>query len=322
MLNSVINSIVLVKYNVEGKKLNTFLLKAQTTNDAKWAQGYSGIWKPFDFGSCRLEISGDMIAAYFARQMFMAPDGLNHQASYGFILNKETFERLSGNGAGNLVMPSAGHSFNQFVLPIDGGFVFVDQGDVTPRAFAFEKVIKGYSNNHIDSFKFKQGTVYQNTFSDLGGLSKTSNGYIFAGTYENTTDSGSGDVNGSRNLFIITINQDLSTVSPPVYITNYTDKDTGTAVHPKIILINDNKYLLLWEKYNIKTKIPTAYMVTVDENGKVLDYAKELPNTILNANDILRYNPKTDLVHWAVSQGSHTVVLYSLDANIPVNVAP
>lgn len=306
-------SIKLIKYDAAGNKINTFDLQAQTY-DEKWAKGYSGVYKPFQAGSCRLEISGDKISAYFARLMFKASDGLNHQASYGFILNKDDFKRLSGKGEDIQMMPSAGHSFNQFILPIDEGFVFVDQGDVTPRAFAFEKVTNG-TNAKINSFEFKQADTYQNTFSDLGGLAKTPNGYIFVGTYENTTTIGTNSVNGSRNLFTLTLDENLSKVSDPVYITSYIDEHTETAVHPKLVQIYDNKYLLLWEKYNTKTKTQTSYMGVIDRNGKLLGDVTELPNTILNANDVMRYNPKTGFVHWAVSQGSDTIVLYSLDIN-------
>lgn len=317
-------SIAIVKYDKNGKVLNKYLMPAQTS-DEKWSKGYSGVMQPFD-EACRLEISGDMIAIYFGKSCFIAPDGKNHQSSYGFILNKDTFARLSGSNSGDMIMTSAGHSFNQIILPIDNGFVFVDQGDYNPRSFVVEKVVKGSDNTRLLAFDFKQSYIYQLTYSDLGGLAKTSDGYILAGTYENTTKEGSAEVNGSRNLFIVTMDENLSTVTKPVYLTNYTDTDTETAVHPKIVQIGDNKYLLLWEMYNTNTERQTAYMAIIDKNGKQLESIKELPHAVLNAMDMLQYNPKTGYVHWAVNQGQNTVLLYSLNpsskiiSSIPANL--
>ena len=89
------------------------------------------IREPFAAGTCRVELSGSMLAVYFARQMF---DG--HQASYGFILDKDTFERVDTGAATNAQrtgsrsqMPYVSHSFNQFILPIEGGFLFADHVD-------------------------------------------------------------------------------------------------------------------------------------------------------------------------------------------------
>ncbi len=309
-------SVAIVKYDKDGKKLNKYLMQAQTF-DEKWSKSYTGVMQPFD-EACRLEISGDMIAVYFGKSGFVAPDGYHHQSSYGFILNKETFARQSGRDTGNIIMPSASHSFNQIILPINNGFVFVDQGDYNPRSFVVEKVVIGSDNARISAFDFKSSYIYQLTYSDLGGLAKTSEGYILAGTYENTTKDGSAEVNGSRNLFVVTMDESLTAVSKPIYLTNYTDTDTETAVHPKMVQIGDNKYLLLWEKYNSNTELQTTYMATIDKNGKVLDSIKELPHAVLNAMDMLQYNPITGYVHWAVNQGQNTVLLYSLDPNSKV----
>ena len=155
-------SIAIVKYDKDGKKINKYLMQAQTY-DEKWAKGYSGVMQPFVCGACRLEISGDMIAVYFGESGFVAPDGKNHQASYGFILNKDTFTRLSSRAAGDMIMPSASHSYNQFILPVDNGFVFVDQGDYNPRSFVVEKVIEGSDNARLYAFDFKQSYIYQFT---------------------------------------------------------------------------------------------------------------------------------------------------------------
>ena len=118
-------------------------------------------------------------------------------------------ERIAG-----LRMPSAGHSFNQFILPIKDGFMFVDHGDVGPRGFAFSTVTN-FESKSINSFSFKQGQTYQYTFAEMGGITETNSGYIFVGTYENSNRVESNH-NDARNVFLITIDKALSHVSAPI----------------------------------------------------------------------------------------------------------
>ena len=125
-------NMALVKYDNDGNKLKTMKLAANPQNSL------DGMRNPFSAGSCRLALSGSMLAVYFARQMFNG-----HQASYGFIVDKDTFERVDRGAAtnaessGNSQIPYVSHSFNQFILPVDNGFIFADQGDVYPRCFGF-----------------------------------------------------------------------------------------------------------------------------------------------------------------------------------------
>ena len=320
-------NMVLVKYSASGGKLKEFWLEAQTTDEFYW-----GVKIPFDAGSCKMEISGDMIAVYFARKMFKASDGLNHQASYGFILNLETFERPAGTNA--IKIPYSSHSFNQFILPVDSGFVFADHGDGYPRAFAFELVdnkneFEDYwlwkENKQIASFRFAGESGENYTGAEMGGLAKTPGGYMFVGTYDKKNSA----VAGSRNLFLLIINENLSEISDPIWITNYADKNAENAVSPKIVQIDAAKYLLLWEVYDregdawwIDAKATKTFMAVVDDKGKIITPAKEIPDIPLNGFDVLRHNPKTGLVHWATSGENGAIHLHSLDPLEKLNCAP
>jgi len=183
-------NIALVRYSPSGQKQREFRLEA---NPGGSPYG-RGVMLPLRFGTCQLEISGNMIAVYFGREMFKTPDGLNHQASFGFILDINTFNLLTGEDEDTLKIPYVSHSFNQFVLPVNDGFMFVDHGDGYPRAFAFEKVTRGQGreNKKIRSFTFKSGKLIpsnffgikgvvgdNNTYAEMGSLAKTPNGYLF-----------------------------------------------------------------------------------------------------------------------------------------------
>ena len=301
-------SMILVKYDREGEKIKTYKLKANPPSS------FDGVKNPFYAGSCRLELSGSMIAVYFARQMFNG-----HQASYGFILDKDTFERVDRGAAtndnrdgGNSQMPYVSHSFNQYILPVDNGFIFTDQGDVYPRGFDFTLFQKGKYTKRLKAFTFKKGKTYQYTFAQLGGLAKTSGGYIFAGTYEKNTITSNERHNDSRNLFVLTIDDDFTVCSKPIWITGYTDKNNENAANPKIASLEGGRYLLMWE-YMTSYDYKTTFMQVIDESGNLLGDMVELPGIRLNINDALRYNRHNGKVYWAVNDGNKSIIVYALE---------
>ncbi|MHC6203370.1 leucine-rich repeat domain-containing protein [Breznakiellaceae bacterium SP9] len=314
-------NMAVVKYNSAGTRLLAYRLKAFPD------KSMDGIVTPFDAGTCRLEVSGSMIAVYFARLMFSG-----HQASYGFVLDSSTFERLDKGAVtnptmgGTSMMPYVSHSFNQFILPINDGFLFADHGDAYPRGFAFARFIAGGDTKRLSAFKFDGGVGQNGTFAELGALAKTSSGYIFAGSYGK-------NANNPRNLLILTLDNNLSAVSAPKYITDYTKEDGHTA-HPKITALGEGRYLLLWERCSFTTQSPnqvsggnqTGYQMTyallVDEEGNALSAVQELPRVRLNMNDTLRYNPQNQAVYWAINDGKQSIGIYAFPtASIPISAA-
>ena len=310
--NRNVENMAMVKYNRGGGKINTYKLKANPSNS------FSGIRIPFDAGTCRLELSGSMLAVYFAREMFNG-----HQASYGFVLDKDNFTRIDTGAAtnderigGNTQMPYSSHSFNQFILPIDNGFLFADHGDAYPRSFTFAKFIRGSNTRRVHAFKFPGSTGANPTYAQMGSLDKTSTGYIFSGTYGRAREN-------PRNLFILTFDEDMNACSNPVYLTNYT-RDDGHAGHPKMVSLNDGRYLLLWEKFSYSTQAAnllaggttgylSTYMMIINESGEILSEPKELKDNRLNMNDTLRYNPRNGKAYWAINNGDRSITVFSLE---------
>jgi hypothetical protein len=306
-------NMAMVKCDKNGIKTKSFKLKAKSNGRVDM----DGIKIPFDAGTCRLELSGSMLAVYFAREMFSG-----HQASFGFVLDKDTFRRIDIGAVTNpsngksLEMPYVSHSFNQFILPVENGFIFADHGDAYPRCFTFSHFQTDGGLIRLQAFKFP-GQVGQNaTYAEMGGLAKTSRGYIFSGAYGR-------DINTARNVLILTFDTNLSRCSAPVNITSYT-KDDGHAGHPKIVALDTGRYLLLWEKFRFSTQAanlvgqdPTGYqstyMLTIDENGKALSEIQELKGVRLNINDVLQYNPQNEKVYWAINNSSKSITVYALD---------
>jgi len=315
--NRTAENMAMVKYDRNGEKINVYKLNADPPNN------FGGIRVPYDAATCRLELSGSMLAVYLSRERF---DG--HQASYGFVLDKDTFERIDRGHAyyytngkyptGHNLISFSGHSLNQFVLPIEGGFIFADHGDAYPRAFTFGKFLNGSNTVRLNAFRFPGSTGANATYAEMGGLAKTSSGYIFAGVYGR-------ERNSPRNLFILTFDENLTRCSNPVYLTNYTRTD-GHAGHPKIVSLNDGRYLLLWEKFsystqaaNIVTGVDTGYVSTfaliINENGAAVSEAKEFKEVRLNMNDTLRYNPLNGCAYWALNDSRNLIAVYALDVS-------
>ena len=304
-------NMAMVKYSPQGDKLNEYRLIASPPNS------FSGVRVPFNAGTSRLELSGSMLAVYFSREMF---DG--HQASYGFVLDKDTFERVDTGAATNAnrtgsisQMPYVSHSFNQFILPIEGGFVFADHGDAYPRSFTFARFLRGYQSRRVHAFVFPGSLGANPTYAGMGGLAKTQNGYIFAGTYGRI-------LNNPRDLFVLTIDEEMERCSDPIYLTRYT-RDEGHAGHPKLVELDEGRYLLLWELFSFSTqpanqinRAPSGYrstfMAVVDERGSLLSDKKELPGLRLNMNDVLRYNRHNGKVYWTINDTGNSITVYAL----------
>ncbi|MDR2158905.1 MAG: hypothetical protein LBP23_02430 [Treponema sp.] len=304
-------NMAMVKRGREGEKIKVYKLKANAP------KSMDGIRVPFDAGTCRLELSGSLLAVYFAREMFSG-----HQASYGFVLDKDTFERIDRGAAthprmgDNTQMPYVSHSFNQFILPCEGGFLFADHGDAYPRCFTFAKFQNGSNTKRLDAFKFP-GQIGQNaTYAEMGGLAKTQEGGMFAGTYGKAA-------NASRNVFVLFLDENLSSCTAPVWLTAYSKED-GHAGHPKIAALDAGRYLLLWERYAFSTQPanrvgqgPTGYvsthMLVINEKGEPLSDTGEMQGVRLNINDTLRYNRRNGKVYWAVTGSNKSVTLYALD---------
>jgi len=314
-------NMALVKYSPEGEKTGAYKLKAQAANS------FGGIRVPFDAGTCRIELSSSMLAVYFSREMFNG-----HQASYGFVLDKDLLIRIDKGASthpdivGDTQMPYSSHSFNQFILPVDGGFLFADHGDSYPRCFAFAKFTHRSNTRsntiRLDAFRFSGGIGVYPTYAQMGGLTKTSSGYIFAGTY-------GGGINNARNLFVLTFDENLGACSDPKYLTGYTIDD-GHAGHPKIVSLENGHYLVLWEKFGFSTqsatadvKEPTEYLSTfalvINEKGEPLCEPKHIDGVRLNMNDTLRYNPHNKRVYWAINDTDESITLYALNTALIQN---
>jgi formylglycine-generating enzyme required for sulfatase activity len=306
------NNMAMVKYDKNGKKTKTFYLVSDDP------ESFGGVKIPFAASTCRLEISGSILAVYFGRDMFAGNDGLSHQASYGFVLNKDTFKRLDAGTPITLdpnKIPFVSHSFDQFILPVDNGFIFADLGDANPRSFTFARFKYGEQTQALGTFRFP-GTWGDNSlFSQLGGVAKTSTGYIFTGTTPNEpwdVDVYQKIKYHARNLLIITIKENFTASNPPVKITSFSNIDessgaTTYAAYPKIVDLGGGMYLLLWEEELVfwekivRVGFQGLFMQIIDETGEKLSDKIKIEGARIGKHDIPRYNSRNGFVYWSTN---------------------
>jgi hypothetical protein len=124
-------------------------------------------------------------------------------------------------------------------------------------------------------------------------------------------------------LFVLTFDEELTKCSNPIYLTKYARQD-GHAGHPKIVSLEDGRYLLLWERFSFSTQGantlaggPTGYLSTfalvINESGEAVSDAQELEGIRLNVNDTLRYNRHNKKVYWAINDSDRSITVYALD---------
>ncbi|MDR1638488.1 MAG: leucine-rich repeat protein [Clostridiales bacterium] len=311
-------SFMIVKYGPAGNELLTFNKTAMDTTSES-PDGFASVKAAFTAGFCRLEISGDKIAAHFSRLMLAdKPGDVNHQASTAVVLDKNTFEWLSsaerrhmdlaGTNLEKRHIPYSSHSFDQFLLPINNGhFMYVDRGDAYPRAFKFTS-----SSRAIESFSFFGETGDNNTFSELGGLAASTSGFVLVGSYEEGRPAST-----VKKLLALVLDKALLSVSNPIWLPNSANSSGKGVESPKITQIGENKYLVMWMSGT------DTYSMIIDEKGNVTSPEKKLATGVsLNTQDVLRYNTATGLVHWTVSASSNALRLYSYDPVAQVIVDP
>lgn len=300
-------NIAIVKYDCKGRKQG----KASYTSGEMYLAGTK---EPFLAGSASMAISGNILAAHFARVMFKTDDGINHQSSTVLYADINTMSPVEWP------IPYASHSLDQYIIPVSGGgFALADRGDGFPRAFVLSRVTP-VSLHTFESFHFSECETYQLTHSELGGLAETDAGYILAGssikrlTYDPLPDT----VTLPRNIFIQIIKKNFmhhekdgdklaskGVIRTPdgygrtsglksggkshflpeditdygvVWLTDYSGDESAT--NPKIVKLEHDACAILWEKFIGRNPAGTYYAI-VDGTGNIIRTPTLIPNAEL-----------------------------------------
>ncbi len=290
-------NMVLVKYDKNGNKVGECYFNEPPYDGL-------GVKKPIYYG-CKMDISDNKLLIYFGCGTYRDDNNINHNSSCAALFDLNTLTNITKNmSIKNLF---AKNSFDREIFSEPGGFVIIDRVASYPRAFKLSKFSDGILKS-MDIFPFKGDILDDNTFSQLGGIIKTFDGYMIVGTYENEENS----EDTPRNIFVQTISSDLSIKSDPFYLTNYSDKHIENAANSKIVQVESNKNILLWEVMDDAGIYKGTYIASVNDNGKIQDGVKRLKDCRLNIYDKPIYNSHLNKIYWAVNS-NNSIIIYELD---------
>ncbi len=335
--------ITVVQYSSEGKELKKLSytgIETSVFND----KGY-GTKEPFNFGNCDVLIdSKGILVCRYGRVMYN-----KHQSSHTLYIDTNTMTKLK------YLSPYTSHSIGQKVIATsDGSYLMVDRGDAFDRGYQVHKVNQYtkdiWSIPNFISFHFRNGYIYQTTYSVLGGLAECSNGYALSGVSEKTLSyetASDPNYNESRNLFLQVFSKNFTSNSSNqanvqllsgdtrkaegtfvdttggceagavdygvLWLTNYTGN--YYASNPKMISIGNDQLLFMWEKKlysrdDYDHYITSCYMV-VSSTGEIVIPETELQDVYLTTFGEPTY--KDGYVYWTTSDGkSKKLVMHRL----------
>ncbi len=251
------------------EELSTTEVYRLTKYDKNWNRISSvGVYNanttvPFDAGSARMVMYGNILIIHTSHEMYTYSDGYNHQANITFSINTSTMKLIKCKSSiSNSATGYVSHSFNQFIQLDGKNIVTVDHGDAHPRSIALIK-----HSSDASTGEFGSGCTVKNilnipgdngdnyTGASVGGFEISSSSYLIAG---NTVAQDDNYYNNStRNIFVASLTGSTTKLNQ---ITNYAEGE-ATASTPHFVKIATDKYMLMWSRSN------TVYYTTIDANG-------------------------------------------------------
>lgn len=273
----------------------------------KGGESYTTV--PFDAAAGRMAENGDMLVFHTSRERYTTEDGVNHQSQLTIMVDTSKMKVI--NYLGPFQSNHVSHSFDQYVLFDGNNQVLLDHGDAYPRSIVLHKG-NGTSYEETDLFKILGAIGANTTGVSIGGFEMSASNYI---TAMNTIDHSkvieytSYEMKGlpvDRRDIILTLlprnNMQASAVKT-VKLASYTDSELFASI-PKLVKINDDKLIVMWQEFTKEGKPSGLKYVYVDGNGKVLGAIQSLDHYLLSdSQPIVRNN---QLVWYVNANGLRT----------------
>ena len=213
-------------------------------------------YSPFAAGGLSMCERNGMLYIHTCHEMYQSDDGYHHQANCDFKIRESDMTLAdSYSEVMNLSEGYVSHSFQQKVCADENTLYRADLGDAYPRGIAL-------TGTQL-SDKFKNPNIYgvvvpfpedgwgNYTGFALGGLGYSDSSYIIAGC------GVAGANNDTRNVFVSSSYKDAWTQNA-TWLTKYPEGSETNVNTPKLVKLNDNQFMLLWEEVkgsSYKTKI-------------------------------------------------------------------
>lgn len=248
--------------------------------------------KPFNAGSCRIDVSGNYMIIHTCHEMYKSDDGYNHQANVTIQVDIDKMKITdSYTGVMNSSYGYVSHSFNQFVKIEDGHIITLDHGDAYPRAFAILKYQTDINNEkftpswgslctEIPVLQFEGNTGNNTTGASVGGFELADDHYLAAANtvvQDNRFSSYK-----TRNVFVAAVDKSTSDVKVN-YLTNYAEGEETTTT-PQLVKISGTRFMVLW------TRGDQVYYTMVDNNGEKVENIHHFKGNLSDCQPVVSGN--------------------------------
>lgn len=255
--------IKVIQYTSNWKKVKTATISGGASN------AFDGIYEPFLAGNCSMDMKGNTLYLFTARQMFMHSDGLRHQSNISFAINTKTMKASEANES------YVSHSFNQFAKFKDGNLYLLDHGDAYPRSLCVT-IVNNYASLDdrqiivTDIFDFMGDTGENYTGCTVGGMEVGENKILVCGSsvpHWNKVSGVTGDsYSYKKNIYVIVVDKKTGKYKLK-WLTTYNPKTTTTIVgETRMVKLAEDKYAIMYS--TTKNDKQTLHYVVIDENGK------------------------------------------------------
>ncbi len=274
--------------------------------------------EPFVASAGKMSENGNKLVFHTSRLRYKTEDGLHHQSQLTLIVDTDTMTVL--NDMGEFQPNHVSHSFNQFVSYDGNSCIFVDHGDAYPRSIVLHKQNGTNDYTEVDLFKISGETGNNYTGVSAGGFEISSQNYIVA--LNSVNQSAFGKFKGisayerEAILCVVPKNKLDGTAVKQYKITNY-EGTNRCASTPKLVKINENKFMVLWQEILIKkdsnknsSLVNSDYSLgdfkylVIDGSGNAMGKTQTLSGGLLsNCDPILLGNQ----VVWYINQGCNRI---------------
>jgi len=270
-----------------------------TANITGRQRSLGGIAWPFNAGNCSMLVDDGVLYIHTSRKMAF-DDYTGHQANITYCFNTETMNEITDFSGVSYVS----HSFQQLLASDGERIYFLDHGDAYPRSIRLSIYSKTSASKELDLFDF-MGSIGNNyTGATVGAMQTGKDCVLIAGSAEphyNAVQGKTGfGLDFIKNIFIIKVS-DGGSSSQFRWITNYDPSGSTTVESPRMVKINDDCFVVL---YNIVEEIDgyetkTLECVVLDGSGNEINrtsykdvYFADSSNPIYYNGDIVWIQPQ------------------------------
>lgn len=253
--------------------------------------GKSFTVEPFRSAAPRMAENGDELVLHTSRLRYATSDGKNHQSQLTLIIN--TSNMSITNSTGEFQKNHVSHSFDQFVKYDGKEHVLVDHGDAYPRSIVLHKG-NGSQYKEVDLFRIPGSIGANMTGVSLGGLEISSTHYITA--YNKVDHS---KVQSYTNFEMVGLNKDVRDIMLAVVprsnlsgsavnnitIAKYTSDTDHIGSVPKLVKVDDDRFVVLWQEFDHEHMPLGVKYVEVDGSGNAVGKINSISKFVLSECD-------------------------------------